>query len=340
MAVSGNFGPEALELNRRLVEANPADLASRTRLARCYLEAGRLEEAEAHYREVLRIDVRNRIAAGGLEMVAMQRHPIDVESAGARRAPRARRPRSEAPVRTVDLAASVSLGPVPQTFAGFAAAEFDELASCSRQDIQERFAPRVLDLLRRVNALPSSTEIAEIREAGKRRLFRTARGDVHTARAHWHAFSLGGRSEPHFDIGMYAGSEPGNWFRAGMAFNLTEQAAEAEEDATEDVRQHFRRFQEILGSPRRSLFLGWMVKENGFVEHAGRGPRLDVHEPSQAAALITGCDPERVGWLFFGKWLSPDQPDSSPTLADPVNLVRTIDRVFAGLTPLWRAMWE
>jgi hypothetical protein len=83
-----------------------------------------------------------------------------------------------------------------------------------------------------------------------------------------------------------------------------------------------------------------MVKENGLIQCDRGGPRLDVHEPSQAASLIAGLVPERTSWVFFGKWLRPGSPDDAAVLADPVSLVRTVDRVFIGLLPLFRAMHE
>ncbi len=341
LAVAGNFGAEALELNRRLVAANAADMASRTRLARCYLEAGQLDQAEAEYREVLRLDPRNRIAAGGLEMVERQRHPVVLAPPRQARTPVARRPRGETATRAAEGASSTVLGPAPQTFTGFTPAEFAELAGCPQREIQARFAPRVIDLVRRVNALGSAVEIAGIREPGKRQLFRTGRTDVHARRAQWYVFNLGGRFEPQFNIGMYAGQVAGNWLRIGIGFDLAEDGTDqGRAEGVAGAREHFRRFQALLGSPRRSLFLGWMVKENGRIESNRGGPRLDLRETSQAAALVTESDPARVDWLFFGKWRSPESPDDAAVLADPVNLVRTIDRVFTGLVPLWRALWQ
>ncbi len=341
LAMAGNFGAEALELNRRLVDANPADTASRTRLGRCYLEAGRLDEAETEYRVALRLDPRNRIAAGGLEMVERQRHPIVVPEPGSVRPRAPRRAHASAPAHRAETVPSTMTVPVPQTFTGFGAAEFAELAGCPRGEVQPRFAPRVVDLVRRINALGVSIEIAGIREAGKRQLFRAGRADVRADRAHWYVFNLGGRWEPQFNIGMYGGQAAGNWLRVGMAFDLTEERGDAAAGSgVAGAREWFRRFQGILASPRRSLFLGWMVKENGYLEYIRRGPRLDAREPSQAASLIASADPSRTGWLFFGKWLSPENAEEAAVLADPVDLVRSIDRVFTGLAPLWRALWE
>jgi hypothetical protein len=342
LAVAQNFGPEALDLNRRLVAANPADAGSRTRLARCYLQAGLLDEAEAEYREVLRLNPRNLIAAGGLEAIEAQRHPPEAVSEKTRAA-RPARVRGDGAARAAAAPSSLSPSsePVPQSFTGFGPGDFAELAGCRRGEIQARFAPRVIDLVRRVNALTSSVEIAGIREAGKRQLFRVGRSDVHPGNAHWYVFNLGGRWEPQCNIGMYAGRPVGNWLRIGIGFNVTEDGADSERaTGVTQVRDYFRQFQRILASPRRSLLLGWMVKENGRLEYEHGGPRLEIREPSQAATLVAGIDADQCGWVFCGKWLRLDDLDEAAILSDPVLLVRTIDRVFTGLVPLWRALHE
>ena len=341
LAIAQDFGAEALELNRQLVAANPVDAASRTRLGRCYLEAGRLEEAEAEYREVLRLDPKNRIAAGGLEAVERKRHQGDVtvEQVRVRRAERIHRDREAAPRRTAAAAmSSVALGPVPAVFNGFEPRDFRELRTIPRGEVQARFGPRVVDLVRRVNALQSSGEIAAIREPGRRQLFRLSRADVHVQNDQWFVFNSGARWEPQFNIGMYAGAA-GDWLRIGLGFNLSESGRDADPAAgLAQVREYFRRFQAVLESGRRSLFLGWMIKENGLIEYNRPGPRLDLRDAVKAGEFLAGADAERSDWVFLGKWLSPDQAEDGALLAEPVALVRTIDRVFAGLLPLWRAI--
>jgi tetratricopeptide (TPR) repeat protein len=348
LAVAQNFGPEALDLNRQLVSSNPGDLASRTRLARCLLEAGRVEEAEAAYREVLRFDPKSRIAANGIEAIQQQRRRAELSAMGLEEAPAVSRaprraPRSSAPRPAAPARASLRGQAVPQAFNGFQRRDFAELQLCPRGEIQERFAPRVLDLIRRVNALDSSREIAGLREPGRRQLFRLGRADVHALAGHWFVFNLGGRWEPQFNIGMYGGVQKGgDWLRIGVGFNLTDRGNDPDPaTGLSAARDHFRRFQAILRSARRSLFLGWMIKENGLIQQDdGAGPRLDLAEASRALEAILHAEPTRTEWVFFGKWLSPDREQDAIVLADPVSLVRTIDRAFLGLLPLWRAMWN
>ncbi len=226
LAVAQDFGAEALDVNRRLVAANPTDAASRTRLARCYLEAGRLEEAEVEYREVLRVNPRNRIAVGGLEAIEQRRSGAAI----AAQAPSARpaRTRRDGAVPRATSPLSTASEPVPQTFGGFGPGDFEELGGCRRGHVQARFGPRVIDLVRRVNALPSSVEMAAIREAGKRQLFRVGRSDVHPGDAHWYVFNLGGRWEPQCNIAMYGGGWVGNWLRIGIGFNLSDEGSDPE----------------------------------------------------------------------------------------------------------------
>ena len=341
LAIAQDFGAEALAVNTQLVAANPADTASLTRLARCYREAGRFDESEALYREVLRLDPRNLIAKGGLLTIELERRGGDavLEEASA---PRVQRARRAPPVRRTEGASASSESAVPLVFNGFPGRDFVDLRSCPQRDVRARFAPRVVDLIKRVNALPSSEEIASIREAGRRQLFRLSRADVHVEPAQWYVFNVGGRWEPQFNIGMCgAAGKTADWLRIGIGFNLTNDGADADRaDGAREVRNHFRRLQTILTSTPRSLFLGWMIKENGLIEFNESGPRLDLRQPSDAADLLAGCDPDRTKWVFFGKWLSPDQPEDAATLSDPVALVRAIDHVFIGLLPLWRALWE
>jgi hypothetical protein len=351
LALAQDFGAEALELNARLAAANPGDIASRTRLARCYLEAGRLEEAEVEYREVLRLDPRNRIAAGGVEAVERLRHKDDEPVAR----PRARRRspsragttlhRDERPVarRQGEAGADDALlsEPVPQVFSGFGPAEFAELLRCPRGHVQACFGPRVIDFVKRVNVLQPCTEMAALREAGKRQLFRLARTDVHPQAGGWFVFNYGGRWEPQVNIAMSAAPTAGaSWLRVGIGFNLEERGDGDGGAGREQARGHFERFQRFLTSSRRSLFLGWMVREDGRIQHNHGAPRTDLREPSQAASFIVDASSDRTDWLFFGKWLSPDRAADAATLADPVALVRVIDRALGGLLPLWRMFWE
>jgi hypothetical protein len=340
LAIAQDFGAEALEVNRQLVTANPGDLASRTRLARCYREAGRIEEGEAEYREVLRQDPKNLIAAGGLATIEQARRgpePEPVRRAAVARTPRPPRPTT---VTSVIEASSVSDAPVPLTFSGFTKFDFAELKGSPARDVRARFSPRVVDFVKRINNLQSSREIASIRDASARQLFRPSRVDMHADTSRWFVYNTGARWEPQFHIRMSATRLEGEWLRIGIAFDLVS-SRDGSDDGTglRGAKDHFRHFQEILNSAPRSLFLGWMIKEDGRIELDHPGPREDLRQPAQAADAFTACDPDRTSWVFFGKWFSPDREDDIAVLADSVELVRAVDRTFLGLMPLWRALW-
>ena len=344
LAIAQDFGAEALDLNRRLVAENGADTGSRTRLARCYLQAGQVEAAEAEYREVLRLDPKNRIAAGGLAQIEQQRRLAELGPEPVRavrsRAPRvtgASTPRS----RISESPSPLDDHPVPQIFSGFERRDFAELQVCPPGQIRRRFAPRVVDLLKRVNALASSREIAAVREAGKKQLFRLSLGDVQSDTGHWYVFNMGGRWEAQFNIGMYAGSQKGgDWVRIGLGYHLESHGADGDAASANQVREAFRRLQALVDSPRRSLLVGWMIKEDGRVQVGSGGRQLDLRPASQATDVVGNLDAGHTDWLFCGKWLTPDNADDAPILADPVEFVRTVDRTFSGLLPLWRALHE
>jgi hypothetical protein len=332
LALDGNFGAEALSLNASLVGRDPTDHESRTRLGRCYREAGRLTEAEAEYREVLRQNPKNRIAASGLESLQPPPPPPVRQPAAPRGARSSRLP--SAP-RTVSPGLS---RPVRHTFTGFSAEDFADLRLCSGREAQTLFGPRVVDLVKRVNALPSSREHAAVRDPGQRALFHTALSDVHPGQRLWQVFNHGGRWEPQFNIGMHAGEGAANWLRVGLGLNLSAEGRDDAEEGHARVLDYFRALQALLAPDRRHVITGWMVREGGLLEYQVAGPRLDLRDPVQAAAMVAGADAERTHWVFFGKWLFLDNPDDAEVLADAVALVRTIERAFVGLAPAFRAL--
>jgi hypothetical protein len=130
------------------------------------------------------VDPRSRIAAGGLAAIEQQRRQAElsrtdgerprVRGGGVRAAHAPRAIPSSPTIRSADPPGGFSADPPPRVFTGFARPDFAELESCQGREVQRRFAPRVLDLVRRVNALGSSEEIASVREPGRRRLFASA----------------------------------------------------------------------------------------------------------------------------------------------------------------------
>ena len=61
-ATSGDFGSDSLAANLELARLAPANEGAWTRLSRCYMEGGQLEEATGALDSVLAINPRNSIA--------------------------------------------------------------------------------------------------------------------------------------------------------------------------------------------------------------------------------------------------------------------------------------
>ena len=61
-ATSGNFGPDSLAANLELARLAPDNEGAWTRLSRCYMEGGQLDEATGALESVLAVNPRNSIA--------------------------------------------------------------------------------------------------------------------------------------------------------------------------------------------------------------------------------------------------------------------------------------
>jgi tetratricopeptide (TPR) repeat protein len=61
-ATSGNFGPDSLAANLELTRLAPDNEGAWTRLSRCYMEGGQLDEATGALDSVLAVNPRNSIA--------------------------------------------------------------------------------------------------------------------------------------------------------------------------------------------------------------------------------------------------------------------------------------
>lgn len=67
-ADKGDWGEEALKINKRIIELNRRyDIVAYTRLARCYIELGKIPEAIKIYEQALIIDKNNIIAKNGID---------------------------------------------------------------------------------------------------------------------------------------------------------------------------------------------------------------------------------------------------------------------------------
>jgi hypothetical protein len=63
--------------------------------------------------------------------------------------------------------------------------------------------------------------------------------------------------------------------------------------------------------------------------------------PKQAVEWIVNCrNPAGIGWVFVGRWLFVDQPDSAETLGEMRKLVGSVEDTFAALYPLWLSVYS
>lgn len=83
LANRGDWGSEAEDLNRRLLELDPQLKVAMTRLARCLRERGDAEAAEALYTEILTLDPTNVIASNFLRGLRLKRERVIAEAAEA-----------------------------------------------------------------------------------------------------------------------------------------------------------------------------------------------------------------------------------------------------------------
>src|SRR5689334_6866107 len=69
LALAGEWGITAIEINTRMLAINDRAADAYTRLARCFREQGRLAAAREMYRQVLTFDSHNTIARNNLAKI-------------------------------------------------------------------------------------------------------------------------------------------------------------------------------------------------------------------------------------------------------------------------------
>lgn len=316
LARRGDFGERAVEVNTQIIELDPASTGARTRLGRCYEEAGQLEQAAAIYRETLDRDANNTIAKNRLSVIEKARRFPGVDGG------------------------KVLQRSVHQTFTGFSLSEFAELGLCDEKTAIERFSPRIAIFMNGLNDLPAVDAIRTIREETggvKGTLFRS--NTLHAQPGHLYWYHWGGRWEPQLNLGLLSASHwPENHLRIGIGFNLT--AASRDRDAGEGQQRalaHFANLQKALGGTLGGYLRDWLRSERGFIQHGDGGPDLDRTPADAVKWLIQVSQPARVGWVFFGKWLTPARPADVAILTAPKVLLSTCNQVFRDLQPLWKA---
>jgi hypothetical protein len=332
LARAGNFGPEALDANRRLTELAPRNEGAWTRLARCCLELSLLDDAVAALETALQLNPQNTIARNLLQEVARRRAGLHAAPPSPARARRARAGGHSANTGARPLAGS------------FGRAEFTALGELPPVTALEALGPRIEVLLMAVNERPFAEKIVEARNrAGQSgsRLFR--RNSFYAGgQGHLYAFQHGGRWEPQINIGWYAAPAWGrDAIRAGIGFDAAGIGADPEREAGQErVLASFERFQRLVASAWRGFLTDWMAAHAGFIQYGGKAPALDMMPADAVASLLRAQNLRELGWIFCGRWLFADRPDDAEVLADAGKLVRWIDGTFSDLLPLWMSVYR
>jgi tetratricopeptide (TPR) repeat protein len=325
----GDFGVEAKQVNEELTQLAPSNQGAWTRLARCNIELGLFDDANAALERALELNPQNMIARSLLQE-SIRREVRQVPEAAPVRA-RGTRSRSKA------------AAPGPGR-GGFGRAQFAALQQLAPASALESLGPTIEALLMALNERPFASKVVEARNrAGQSgsKLFRRNSFYAGTA-GHLYAFHHGGRWEPQINLGFYAVPE---WnrsaIRAGIGFNLTAAGADPEREAGQErVAAFYESFQRLVSTEWRQLLVQWLSSHAGFIQYADRAPAVDMLPEAAVEWLVNNRHAMEQGWLFVGSWLFSDRSDDAAAMEDPSRLVKWMDQTFTDLLPLWSSVYR
>jgi hypothetical protein len=331
LAKRGDFGVDAKQANEELTRQAPGNQGAWTRLARCCMELGLLDEATAALETALQLNPQNTIARNLHLEVARRRMP-------------AAAPRPRAARRTSEPRAAAAGQRRAEIGGGFGRAEFTGLEHLAPAAAVDALGPRIESVLMALNERPFAAKVVEARNrAGRSGNWLFRRDSFHAGGpGHIFAYQYGGRWEPQINVAWTAATRAGrHCVRAGLGFNLTQEGRDPDPAAGQErAVAHFERFQQLVSSTWRQLLTDWMGANGGFIQVGGDRPALDLL-PAQAVAALTGiANPREAGWIFCGAWLFLDHPDHEATLRESPHLVRWMDRTFTDLLPLWSSVYR
>jgi hypothetical protein len=342
-AKRGDFGSDARSVNEEITRVAPSNQGAWTRLARCCMELGQLDEATAALDAALllnpqntiarnlQIEVSRRRAGPSADVPAPRRRAASGTSAGSATTPKRK-------------AAATRSSRSPAALPGFGRAEFTALGHLPPAAAAESLNARIEPLLMALNERPFAAKVVEARNrAGQpgARLFR--RGSINpVAPGHINVFQLGGRWEPQLNIGFFAGAQWGrDCICSGIGFNLREEGNDDKSDAgRERVFEHFEAFQQHLASTWRQHLTDWMRANGGFIQYGDRPPATDVLPYDAIDRLIKEDNAAELGRVLVGRWLFADRAEDIAVLIDGARLVRWIEQTFTDLLPLWGTVYR
>ena len=338
-AKRGDFGPGARTVNEQITALSPSNQAAWTRLGRCCLELGLLDEADGALDRALQLNPQNTIARNlHLEVSKRRAGPAAAPAPRRRASPASRATSGEAAPRRAARGGATTL-----TLAGLGRAEFTALGHLPPRAAAESLTLRIEPLLMALNDRPFAARVVESRNrAGHAgvRLFR--RGSIAPGSpGHVSVCQQGGRWEPQVNIGLFAAPQ---WRRdgvsAGIGFDLSAAGDDEKSDAgRERVAGYFAAFQQRLSTTWRQHLEDWLRTNGGFIQLGDRPPATDVL-PADAVRMLIDAAAAEQGWVFCGRWLFLDRGEDAGILADAPRLLRWLEQTFTDLLPLWSSVYR
>ena len=321
----GDFGVEARQINEDLAREAPDNAGAWTRLGRCCLELGQLDEATAALDAALQLNPQNTIASSLQQEVSRRRAKLSAAIPPVKK-PRANASKKDSPV-----------------VGGFGRPEFATLGQLTAPAAVEALGPRVEAILMALNERPFADKIVEARHrAGQSggKLFR--RNSFYPGGAgHIYAMQHGGRWEPQLNLGFFAASRWGrNAVRAGIGFNLAQGEVDREREAGQErLLAQFERFQQLVSTEWRQLLTDWMGANGGFIQYGDQPPSTDML-PRDAVSWLAKAHAREHKWIFCGRWFFADRTADAETMENATKLTRAIEQSFTDLLPLWMSVYR
>lgn len=321
----GDFGVQARQVNEELTREAPGNSAAWTRLGRCCLELGQLDEATAALDSALQLNPQNTIASSLQQEVSRRRAKLSAAVPPVKRA-RASTSKREAPI-----------------VGGFGRPEFATLGQLAAPAAVEALGPRIEAILMALNERPFADKIVEARNrAGQAggKLFR--RNSFYPGGAgHIYAMQHGGRWEPQMNLGFFAASRWGrNAIRAGIGFNLAQGEIDREREAGQErLLAQFERFQLLVSSEWRQLLTDWMGANGGFIQYGDQPPSTDLL-PKDGVGWLANASAREHKWIFCGRWFFADRAGDAETMENATKLTRAVEQSFTDLLPLWMSVYR
>ena len=306
----GNFGTDALEVNRELTRVAPSNQGAWTRLGRCCLELQQFDQATEAFNRALELNPTNNIAKSLHQEVLRRRAMAPVHSDAA---------------------------------SGFTPQDFYTLGQLASADAVRALGSKFESLLMSLNEQRTSARIVDTRNRAGQSGSKLFRRNSFYSGMHGHIFAFhhGGRWEPQFNLGMFSANPWGdNSFRVGLGFNMSPAGSDPDREAGQaNTLAWFERFQEQVARTWRGHIVEWMSRSGGFIQFGERGPATDLL-PKDAVEWLVNCrNPSGIGWVFVGRWLFVDKPEDAAVLGEMRKLVAEVEDTYAALFPLWVSVY-